>query len=227
MPLNAGAAIVIWSNTRTPEAWADWHSHEHFPERLALPGFLQARRMLACDPGASAPWFILYEVEDPSAMTSPAYFQSLNNPTDWSREMMPNNLYLNRTLCSVVAGAASGVAAFALPLVFDVPDEKQDTLKKWVEQDVLPRLSRHPMMTGSRLMLNVDRRDRPETQEEKLRGHRNASVDGVLLLEGFDEASLRTTAKELCDQWVALGGEALPAPQLYRLAHTMSKADMS
>lgn len=225
MPINAGAAVVIWSDTRTPDAWADWHSHEHLPERLALPGFLRGRRMQVVDEGL-APWFMLYEVEDACAMTSEAYLHSLNNPTEWSRRMMPNNLYLNRTLCRVAGGAAEGIGAFALPLVLDARPGREDALRQWLQEDVLPDLALSPVLTGARLMLNEDPRERPETGEEQLRGHRNLSVDGVLLLEGFDEDALRLMARNLAADWVAHGSAVSPPIQVYRLAHAMTKVDM-
>lgn len=78
-------------------------------------------------------------------------------------------------------------------------------------------------------MLNagLDSAQRPETREEQLRGRRNLSVDGVLLLEGFEEGPLRELAQPLQQAWVAHGGVATPALQVYRLSHAMTKTDLA
>ena len=44
MSLLGKAALAMWWDM-APEMKADfedWHSHEHFPERLGIPGFLRA-----------------------------------------------------------------------------------------------------------------------------------------------------------------------------------------
>jgi hypothetical protein len=48
-----------------PEVRSDferWHAHEHFPERLAIPGFLRASRWRSSDGGDGT--FVLYELAD-------------------------------------------------------------------------------------------------------------------------------------------------------------------
>jgi hypothetical protein len=41
MSLLGKAAVAMWWNVRPEQRpeWGDWHSHEHFPERLGIPGF--------------------------------------------------------------------------------------------------------------------------------------------------------------------------------------------
>lgn len=46
MALLGRAAIAMWwdvAPTHRAE-FEDWHSHEHFPERLSIPGFLRGSR---------------------------------------------------------------------------------------------------------------------------------------------------------------------------------------
>ena len=62
------AAVVIWCEVR-PEARAefeDWHSHEHMPERLAIPGFLRGSRWVGASGEAS--YFMLYELDEPGTL---------------------------------------------------------------------------------------------------------------------------------------------------------------
>lgn len=64
-----------------------WHSEEHLPERLALPGFRRGRRYRS---GTASPkYLVLYELESLSVMESSAYIERLNNPTPWTSRSVP------------------------------------------------------------------------------------------------------------------------------------------
>src|SRR5262249_46933316 len=116
MALAGNAAIAIFSEIDAAmlEEHDLWHCKEHFPERLAIPGFLR-RRTAAVDPATSAQRFILYEIENIGVVTSAAYLERLNSPTPWSRKVMAAHS-LNRTLCRVVASEGFGVGAHLLVL---------------------------------------------------------------------------------------------------------------
>ena len=65
-----------------PEAVAehdDWHTHEHLPERLSIPGFLRGTRWSATSSGPA--YCVLYEVEQLATLASEAYLARLNAPT--------------------------------------------------------------------------------------------------------------------------------------------------
>src|SRR5450432_3051055 len=62
MPL-LGRAAMLLSFDIVPEAMAEhdeWHTHEHLPERLSIPGFVRGTRWKALrgEPG----YFVMYEV---------------------------------------------------------------------------------------------------------------------------------------------------------------------
>ena len=46
MPITMHAFLAIWSNVRSDLAsdWYRWHTEEHMPERVGIPGFLAGRR---------------------------------------------------------------------------------------------------------------------------------------------------------------------------------------
>ena len=78
------AAVTIWCDIafEVRDELNDWHTHEHMPERVAIPGFLRGSRWLA-DQGSG--YFMLYEAQSESAITGGAYLERLNHPTPWSR----------------------------------------------------------------------------------------------------------------------------------------------
>ena len=63
MPLLGRAAMLLGFDiaAEAVDEHDDWHTHEHLPERLAIPGFLRGTRWVAID---GAPRYaVLYEVE--------------------------------------------------------------------------------------------------------------------------------------------------------------------
>lgn len=166
------AAIVMWWDV-APEMraeWEDWHTTEHMPERLAIPGFLRGTRWIS---GNS--YFVLYEVADLATLTGGAYLERLNNPTSWSRRMMPHHRNMVRSLCVVRDGYGGGIpsvlATVRLSARAELPRAKGLTNAHLLESQPLPA----------------------QTTEQKIRG-RDGTVDWVLLLGGYDEAAVRAAA---------------------------------
>jgi hypothetical protein len=172
------AAIVILCHIDAPlRAEHDaWHSGEHLPERLAIPGFLRGRRCRAADAAAAWPYFILYEVRDASVMTSPAYLERLNEPTPWSRKIFAS-CRLSRTLCRVVESKGRGVGGQVLTSQADA------------EVDQLMGISG---VTAVHLLERDTSLERPRTSEEGMRrGAADESVDRLLVVEGHDLAAVK------------------------------------
>ena len=114
MGLLGKGAFVAWHGiAEGREADYDfWHSHEHMLERVAIPGFLRGRRYVATGDGPR--YLVVYEVTDIGVLTSAAYLERLDNPTAWTREVMPAVVGMNRTLCRVEASFGRGVGHAAL-----------------------------------------------------------------------------------------------------------------
>jgi hypothetical protein len=74
MALLGSAAIAMWWDIAPAQRieFEDWHSHEHFPERLSLPGFLRGSRWSSANEGV----FVMYELETYDTLTSPCYLSA-------------------------------------------------------------------------------------------------------------------------------------------------------
>ena len=63
------AAVTMWWDI--PPAmkaeFEDWHTHEHMPERLAIPGFLRGTRWIT--ESGEPSYFICYEVANLATIT--------------------------------------------------------------------------------------------------------------------------------------------------------------
>ena len=112
MLLLGKAALAMWWDM-APEMRAefeDWHSHEHFPERLAIPGFRRGQRWRSATGGDGV--FVMYELEGHEVLSSPHYLARLNAPTPWSTSMMPHHRNMVRSQSRVLesCGGARGAA---------------------------------------------------------------------------------------------------------------------
>ena len=108
MPLLGQGVLAIW-HTITPEGEPEywrWHDREHIPERVGVPGFLRGRRYRSLE--RSLDYLDLYEVEDAETLRSAPYLARLNDPTPWTRRMVPHFLNTLRIGYRVAASAGRG-----------------------------------------------------------------------------------------------------------------------
>src|SRR4029453_7975918 len=84
LPLAGSAVLASW-NDIAPGGDAEfdhWHTTEHIPERVSVPGFLRGRRYNAI--AGNPTYFTLYETDTVAVLQSPAYLARLNAPTPWT-----------------------------------------------------------------------------------------------------------------------------------------------
>ena len=105
----AEAVLAIWSTTPA-DTLADfraWHNEEHLPERIALPGFVRARRFVSCEqPGRFFAWYDVERLED---LESEAYRACVDAPSAWtmrilSRQIDPARGLFRKRFSAVRAG---------------------------------------------------------------------------------------------------------------------------
>ena len=195
------AAIAMWWEV-SPEVraeWEEWHTVEHMPERLSIPGFLRGSRWIS---GESS-YFMLYEAAELGTITSGPYLERLNNPTPWSRKMMPHHRNMVRSLCRVRGRAGDGLGHAAATVRFS--------------QDALPRLEERKGVTSMQLLESVPPAEVPRTEEQKIRGG-DAQADRVLLVCGYDVDAVRTASRELAPPGAVVG--------VYRLAFSLTAKDL-
>ncbi len=202
----------------------DWHSHEHFPERLGIPGFRRGSRW--ADASGGDGFFVMYELDAYETLSSPHYLARLNNPTPWSTKLMPHHSHMVRSLCRVLDSFGGGAARAMLTLRLSPAPGRDDALRGYL-QGVLCALAQRPGLTGGHL-LRTDTPAIAPTQEQKIRGGADAAADWVVLAGGYDTATLRALAQaELGAQALrAAGAAAAPQAGVYELRLAMTPADL-
>lgn len=189
MPLLGPAAIAMWW-TITPDMrdeFEHWHSHEHFPERMAIAGFHRGSRWAAASQPHGTDFFVLYELQDYAVLTSTGYRQSLDNPTPWSRRLMPHHRQMVRSQCRVLASHGEGLGGQLLTVRLSPAPGQAGALQAQLEP-LLAALPRQPGLTAAHL-LRTDTPIAEATIEQRIRGG-DAVADWVLLVGGYDAAAL-------------------------------------
>jgi hypothetical protein len=189
MALTGKAAVAMWWHI-APEQRAeflDWHTHEHFPERLHIAGFQRGTRWASEDDGTG--FFVMYELSDREVLAGPAYLARLNNPTPWSVKMMPHHTGMVRCLCAVTASAGAGVGRYMLTLRMSPAAQRTQQLRAYLEERVAT-LPTQRGVTGAHLLERADVGQVAQTQEQRIRGQ-DGTADWVFLVCGYDAESLR------------------------------------
>jgi hypothetical protein len=196
MVLLGSAAMLLWYDI-IPEQIVehdDWHTRQHFPERVGIPGFMRAQRWVSSAPGAR--YFVVYEVKDIDVLSSVPYLERLNNPTLWTSRIMPSFRGMVRGFCKLESSHGSVLGTTCVTLRYSAVLGEEDRLRRWLHKDLVPDLMLRKGFTSA-FMLRSDRA--PEmTAEQRIRG-RDASVDLALLVTGYSPELMAGLAQnEFC-----------------------------
>jgi hypothetical protein len=185
MALNGTTGILaIWHDLDDAFAqrYESWLVSEHIPERLAVPGFLEARRYEAVL--GSPRFFISYQVASPQVLASPEYLARLASPTPQTREVMGGFRNMLRTACSLAhrspGGALGGCAVAAFVEHPSVVDD--EALLKGAAQ-----LERDPSVIGVQVWKPEAGPASAASSEAKLRPGGDRSIAAALVVDVLRE----------------------------------------
>ena len=227
MALLGKAALAMWWDM-APGSVAEfehWHSHEHFPERLGIPGFHRASRWRSADGGDGI--FVMYELEDHDVLSSQAYLARLNSPTPWSTRMMPHHREMVRSQCRVLESRGCAVAGHALTIRLSPAPGRDETLRSAIRA-LADRLAAAPGIAGIHL-LRHETPPIPPTEEQRIRGHSDRMADWVLVVCGYDPGALAAADGSVLDDTAlaAMGAAAGAWRGLYRLSLSSTPSDIA
>jgi hypothetical protein len=192
MPLLGRGVLAIW-HTITPEGEPEywrWHDREHIPERVGVPGFLRGRRYRSLE--RSLDYLDLYEVEDAETLRSAPYLARLNDPTPWTRRMVPHFLNTLRVGYRVATSTGRGQGGVLVTLHLDAAGGSADRPAALdapglaAVEDVTGVISVHALEAAPEVTSIA-------TEEKRLRGPGDRDRDPVepwCLLVEADDASV-------------------------------------
>ncbi|RYX97009.1 MAG: hypothetical protein EOO28_04450 [Comamonadaceae bacterium] len=227
MPMLGEAAVAMWWNMAPSQRseFEDWHSHEHFPERMGIPGFLRGSRWASVDGGEG--FFVMYELDGYDTLTSDGYVQRLNNPTPWSARMMPHHRDMVRSQCRRVHSSGGGIGRFALTVRLSPLPGREAALSAF-----LAGAGEAFTETPGGVAFHVLRTETPKvaaTTEQQIRGGKDAAADWIVVAIGYDLKTLQglqgavLSVHALQQQGAAPGALA----DTYQLAYAMAANDVA
>ena len=111
MPL-AGKGMLLTSMNIEPSDEPEfnrWYDREHLEERVAIPGFLEARRYVAHQ--GNPKYLSLYSTETFEVLDSPAYRIALANQTAWSKANIARFKNMIRGVARITVSHGTGRGA--------------------------------------------------------------------------------------------------------------------
>jgi hypothetical protein len=219
------AAVAMWWNVpqEVRAEWEDWHTHEHMPERLGIPGFVRGTRWVAHSGEPS--YFVLYETRDLKTMTSRAYLDRLNNPTPWSRKMMPHHRNMMRSLCRVRAASGGGLAQAVATIRFSPSRDSRESVLKWLVTGRMPSLPQRRGLAAAALLEALPPSSAKRTAEQEIRGM-DATADCVLLICGYDVEALEAHVAAELGELESHGALPGSVAGVYRCAYSLTPRDL-
>jgi hypothetical protein len=191
-----GSAAMLLSfdvDTEATEEHDRWHTQEHLPERLSIPGFRRGTRWGAIE--GVPRYMVLYEVATLQTLASESYLAKLNNPTPWTSRMMPHYRGMTRGLCAVLGSFGYGLGGTAALICFTPEQSSATDLQRRLLRDVLPEVPRMSGLGSAHLLQGAQAATM--TNEQRIRGT-DRSVDSAVIVTGYDSSAVTDYANTLC-----------------------------
>jgi hypothetical protein len=223
MALLGEAAVAMWWDVmpQQREEFGDWHSHEHFPERMSIPGFRRGSRWTSTREATG--FFVLYELERYETLTSSGYLDRLNSPTPWSTKMMPHHLNMVRSQCRIAASFGGGLAS----LLATIRLSPQPGMERQLEAGVITairNLPRRPGLTGAHLLITETPKTDTLTTEQRIRGS-DATAAWIVLVSGYDPEVVESMVDPLSSGFEDGSTREKMITGLYRLGYAVTPLD--
>jgi hypothetical protein len=225
MPLVGSAVLAIW-NDIAPGGDAEfdhWHTSEHIPERVGVPGFLRGRRynVIAGQPT----YFTLYETDSVAVLQSPAYLARLDAPTPWTSKCI--RLFRNnrRTACRTTVSLGVGMGGVLATLELGPLAGRDDVLRAWLSSTALPAAAARAGIVGAHLCEADVEMTIVRTAEKKLMDKPDTLARWVVMVEGLDPELVEGAVRALLDTEHLTRHGAAPdvSLALYRLVYALAR----
>lgn len=206
MSIFGHGVVAIWNGIAPEgrEQFYEWHDREHMPERAGIPGFIRGRRYIA--KYGHPEYFTLYEAESPEVLSGQDYFNRLNNPTPWTKSVVPAYFRdTSRGVCRLKFSQSCGDGGYLITLQFGPRAGEDETLERALRHKVLPSVIDTPGVVGVHLCIADHAASDVETAERK---GRTVGIPKWLVLI---EAVSPEAADAGCDAVEAAGLTALGA----------------
>ena len=228
MGLKGSAFLAIWHDIADGQhgEYIEWHTREHMPERLSVPGFRTGKRLHA--PQAARYVFgTIYAGDDLEVFRSPSYLARLNNPTPWTAAVAPSFQNFLRVACERVASAGTGDGGSIATIRFDFAHPQAEAALRQAAQSLVDLILTLPGVCCVHLGIARNEVSGVRTRETELRSAMaEKGFDTVILVEGSQRAGLEAARAEIERLAIATGTLTAPTTDFYETAFSLTSEDM-
>jgi hypothetical protein len=187
--------LAIWNSVAPGREgdFEEWYQHEHFHERIAVPGFRLGRRYEAVL--GTPPYFCIYLTQSPQVLKSSAYIERLNNPTPQTRRIMSGPFRdMVRTVCGLTARFGAMRGSVAVTARFTSPPAT-DALEAAAREHAADKA-----VACAEVWTAASAAEFPVSEEERLRGG-DGRIEACLMVETLRVADAETVAASLSQRF--------------------------
>ncbi len=222
MPI-AGKGMLLTSMDIDPsheDEFNRWYDREHLEERVAIDGFLEARRYIAQD--GRPKYLSLYSTATFEALDSPAYRQALANQTDWSKTNIGRFKNMIRAVARITISRGQGRGAVLGIIRLRPQAGHEDALRSALRDRLDPQdcdaiIAMHLMESDVRLSKPLT--DNPSASDP-------GAGDWFVLIDATDVGAAATAMTSRFGADAALKA-AVVSTGVYRLMWDLAKSDIS
>jgi hypothetical protein len=199
-----------------------WHSQEHMPERARLPGFLTAARYRSLR--RTDRYCLLFRTTGIDAFGSKPYLDVLNNPTAWTRKMMPGVLSMNRSLCRVAESRGGGFGGMLHTMKCSPAPDERVAFADWLSEEAFPAILSIFGIVRLELAIADQDASRLKTRDQDLRQRPDEIADWVVVMETYTEEALGALSESAllaAREFEAHGATAMEV-ESFQLVHLIS-----
>jgi hypothetical protein len=222
MPL-AGKGMLLTSMNIDPADEADfnrWYDREHLLERVAIPGFLEARRYVAHS--SNPKYLCLYSTKAFDVLDSPAYRKALNNPTEWSKTTLARFKNMIRAIARITISRGQGRGA-ALGIIRLRPAAgSEDRLRAALRQKLDPK--ELDGIVAMHLIESDQALSRPITDDPPVSDP--SSGDWFILIDGTEIDAISAVIGARFTGSAAFGSAAQISSGIYKLMWDLASSDV-
>jgi len=158
---------------------------------MGIPGFRRGRRYIAVH--GTPQFFCFYEGEDLGVVVGPAYLERLNNPSEWTRKMMPYFSNMSRSVCNLRYSEGPGEGGFIATLRFSASKQNEEELI----ETALPQIASLPGVVGVHFCVADGAASNIPTIEKTFRKSTDTCPPYTILIEGSSARFVQAAATTL------------------------------
>jgi hypothetical protein len=229
LALQGSAFLTLWHDIEPTfrDEYTEWHTREHMPERLSIPGFMVGKRLIN-HAHARQRYGTIYCGEDIEVFRSPAYLERLNDPTQWSLRVQPAFRNFLRVACLRLASCGVGEGGAMATIRLDFAGGSGEEQLRAGADALAASLQAIRGVCCAHVAVARPEIASQRTRETEIRPEmRERGLDALVLLEGSGRPELEAIAGEAESLIAASGcGVENPVMLVYDLAYQLSAADL-